>query len=116
MPATCTALGKALLAYSDVSVLRSVLSKNLPRASARSIVVPRVLMEQLAEIRSQGYAYDYEESQAGLFCVAAPVLRDGKSVAAISLARIGSSAQLASDRKHACRAAHQIAEAIAMPR
>ena len=115
MPATCTALGKALLAYSDTSVVRSVLSKHLPRASARSIVVPRLLLDQLAEIRAQGYSYDFEESQAGLFCVAAPVIRDGRSVAAISLARIGSSAHMASDRNHACRAARRIADALIAP-
>ena len=115
MPSTCTALGKALLAYSDVSVIRSVLSKSLPRHSARSIVVPRLLLDQIAEIRKHGLAYDLEESQPGLFCVAAPVVCNNQSVAAISLARVGSDTSLDSDGSHARRAARQIAEALSAP-
>jgi DNA-binding IclR family transcriptional regulator len=115
MPATCTALGKVLLAFSDTSVIRAVLSHNLPRPSPRSIVLPRLLLDQLAQIRQNGYSYDFEETRQGLFCVAAPVLCDGQAVAAVSLARIGSNAHMAPDRKHACRAAHQITQALAAP-
>jgi len=115
MPATCTALGKALLAHSDASVLRSVLSHNLPRPSPRSIVLPRLLLNQLAQIRQDGYSYDFEETRQGLFCVAAPVLCDGQAVAAVSLSRVGTNAQMAADRGHAARAAGQITEAITVP-
>lgn len=113
MPPTCTALGKVLLAYSDISVLRSVLSHNLPRPSPRSIVLPRLLLDQLAQIRQNGYAFDFEEMRPGLFCVAAPILRDGQAVAAVSLARIGSNAHMTSDRNHARRAAGEIARTLA---
>jgi DNA-binding IclR family transcriptional regulator len=115
MPATCTALGKALLAHSDASVLRSVLSHNLPRPSPRSIVLPRLLLNQLAQIRQDGYSYDFEETRQGLFCVAAPVLCDGQAVAAVSLSRVGTNAQMAADRGHTARAAGQITEAITVP-
>lgn len=115
MPATCTALGKALLAFSDTPVVQSVLSRNLPRPSPRSIVLPRLLLNQLAQVRQNGHSYDFEESRQGLFCVAAPVLCDGQAVAAVSLSRIGSNAHVASDRDHACRAAGQITEALAAP-
>jgi DNA-binding IclR family transcriptional regulator len=116
LPATCTALGKALLAHSEVPIVRSVLSKALPRCSARSIVVPRVLLNQLAEVRKHGVAYASEELQPGLFCVAAPVIMGGRPVAAVSLTRVGSSrANVASDRGHAARAAHEIAFALSSP-
>jgi DNA-binding IclR family transcriptional regulator len=115
MPATCTAIGKALLAFSDVSVVRSVLSHDLPRPSSRSIVAPRLLLDQLAEVRRAGYSQDLEEAQPGLFCVAAPVVMEGRSVAAVSLARIGSSAHLISDRNHVRRTAVQIANALSAP-
>jgi DNA-binding IclR family transcriptional regulator len=114
MPATCTALGKALLAHSDTAVIRSVLSQKLPRQSVRSIVLPRLLLDQLVEIRTQGVAYDYEEAQSGMFCVAAPVLRAGRSVAAVSLTRLGS-AQMATDRGYAMRAARRITEVLETP-
>ncbi|MGC0367454.1 DNA-binding IclR family transcriptional regulator [Rhodococcus sp. 27YEA15] len=115
MPATCTAIGKALLAFSDVSMIRSVLSHNLPRPSARSIVAPRLLLDQLAEVRRVGYSQDLEESQLGLFCVAAPVVTEGRSVAAVSLARLGSSGHMVSDRNHVRRTALQIAQALSTP-
>jgi DNA-binding IclR family transcriptional regulator len=115
MPATCTAIGKAMLAFSDVALVRSVLSHNLPRPSPRSIVVPRLLLDQLSEIRRNGYSLDLEEAQPGLFCVAAPVVTNGRSVAAVSLARIGSSAHLASDKVHVRRAAARIAQALSSP-
>jgi DNA-binding IclR family transcriptional regulator len=115
MPATCTALGKALLAYGDVSAVRKVLSKDMPRRSARSTVVPRLLLDQLADIRRSGFANDFEEAQAGLFCVAAPVVHRGRSVAAVSLARIGSAANMAADRMHVLRTARQISAMLSAP-
>ena len=120
MPATCTALGKALLAHSEVPIVRSVLSKALPRCSARSIVVPRVLLNQLAEVRKHGVAYAFEELQPGLFCVAAPVIMEGRPVAAVSLTRVsltrvGLRSYMVSDREHAARAAHEIAFALSSP-
>jgi DNA-binding IclR family transcriptional regulator len=115
LPASCTALGKALLAHSEIPIVRSVLSKTLPRCSARSIVLPRVLLEQLAEVRKQGVAYDFEELQPGLFCVAVPVIQQGRPVAAVSLTRVGWRSSVASDREHAARAAREIAFALSSP-
>jgi IclR family transcriptional regulator, KDG regulon repressor len=43
------------------------------------------LLEQLNEIRSQGYAIDDEEYYEGVRCVAAPVRGGGKIVAAVSI-------------------------------
>jgi DNA-binding IclR family transcriptional regulator len=112
MPATCTALGKALLAYSDVARIRSVLSKRLPVRSGRSIVVPQLLLDQLAEIRRCGLAHDLEESQAGVFCVAVPVLLQSEAVAAVSLTRLDSDDALSVDASHVRRAARQIADSL----
>ena len=40
------------------------------------------LLEELAQVRRQGYAYDREEREAGLFCVSAPILTAGGTCAA----------------------------------
>jgi DNA-binding IclR family transcriptional regulator len=89
MPTTCTAVGKALLAHADPAVVRSTLSKPLPRRCQRSVVLPQLLADQLKEVRRTGLAYDLEETQPGVCCVAAPVFNNGKAVAAVSVTRVG---------------------------
>jgi DNA-binding IclR family transcriptional regulator len=96
MPATCTALGKAMLAFSTPQVVVHTLRSPLPRVTAHSIVMPRLLIEQLAGIRATGVAHEYEESRLGLSCLAAPVLQDGQAVAAISVSDVNSTADRSS--------------------
>jgi DNA-binding IclR family transcriptional regulator len=86
LPASCTAVGKVLLAFSDEEVLRAVVQKGLPRTTRYSITVPAVLAEELEHVRSTGVAYDREEVRLGLQCVAAPVrAADGRLAAALSI-------------------------------
>lgn len=85
LPATCTALGKAILAFSDVADTADVLRQPLQRATKYSISTPRQLADQLLETRRTGFAVALEEARLGVGCVAAPVLVDGKAVAAISV-------------------------------
>lgn len=110
MPPTCTALGKALLAHADAGLARSILSKPLPVVSQRSVTLPGVLLQQLSRIRHDGIAYDLEESQAGLFCVAAPVFVGGRAIAAVSVSRAGGSALASTDAAEVHRTARQIAD------
>lgn len=58
MPATCTALGKAMLAYSPPAVVRGALSQPLPRATAYSIVDPARFVDELKSVRASGIAYE----------------------------------------------------------
>jgi DNA-binding IclR family transcriptional regulator len=85
VPARNTALGKAILAYSPDSAVERVLAANAVPRTRYSIASPRVFREELAEIRRSGYAFDREESKLGLTCVAAPILRSGEALAAISI-------------------------------
>jgi DNA-binding IclR family transcriptional regulator len=112
MPASCTAVGKVLLAYSSADVVKEVTAKPLPILARRSIAMPSQLLRQLEEIRASGVAYDIEESQAGIYCVAAPVFRDGRAVAAVSVTRVGSRGLTTSDATEARAAAKRIAEWI----
>jgi DNA-binding IclR family transcriptional regulator len=107
-PALCTALGKSLLAHGNAADVHSILSKPLPAVSRRSITSPRVIINQLNEIRRNGVAYDFEEVQPGVFCVAAPVFRSGKAIAAVSVTRVGSSAPGPRDAVAVRRAAAEI--------
>jgi IclR family transcriptional regulator, acetate operon repressor len=87
MPAHCTALGKAMLAFSD-DVGRSWIDRNRPLVTrtARTLADPRELAKELQDIRRAGLACDREESTPGLVCVAAPLLTsDGTARAAMSV-------------------------------
>ena len=85
LPLTCTAVGKALLAYADPAFIKEALSRPLRRITPFSIVDPRVLERQLASVRGTGIALEREESSLGSACVAAAVVVDDHAVAAMSL-------------------------------
>lgn len=83
MPAHCTAVGKALLAFCGEEPAERL---HLERRTARTITDSSELRTALHEVRREGLAYDREESLAGLACVAAPVLASkGRATAAISV-------------------------------
>ncbi|MDQ6522949.1 IclR family transcriptional regulator [Nocardioides sp. LHD-245] len=84
-PATCTALGKAMLAFSPPPLVHGILDRPMPRATPYSVVHRRQFVDQLRTAAQAGYAVEREESCQGTLCVAAPVLRHGKAVAAVSL-------------------------------
>jgi len=86
-PAHCTSVGKVLLAHQPHEVVRQVIESGLRRYTEHTITAPDALIEELAAIRSRGYAIDDEEIEVGLRCVAAPI-RDhtGQVTAAISVA------------------------------
>lgn len=86
-PMYCTGLGKAILAYMDDDFVSAYLSAvPLVGFTENTICEPRELREELARTRERGYATDCQEREAGIQCVAAPVLGgDGSVVAAISL-------------------------------
>ena len=86
-PAHCTGVGKALLAFQPPEVVQQVIDNGLKRYTEHTITDAGALKEELAAIRSRGYAIDDEEIEVGLRCVAAPI-RDhsGHVTAAISVA------------------------------
>jgi len=76
----CTAVGKAILAFSPGEVLARVLAKGLSRRTPFTIVAPSILALELLEIRKTGLAYDREEAKLGLSCLAVPVFGPGSSL------------------------------------
>jgi IclR family acetate operon transcriptional repressor len=73
-PATCTAMGKAMLAAEFRDVRAIVGGGPYPRHTEYSITTYDELMAELAEIQRVGYAVDRQELNLGVWCVAAPVL------------------------------------------
>ncbi|MCO4239229.1 IclR family transcriptional regulator [Pseudarthrobacter sp. MDT3-28] len=82
-----TALGKAILAFSDPEFVNSVLSEPLHRQTEKTITDPVELRRELLGVRQERVAYDVEESRLGLFCVSAPVFngQGGPVAGAISV-------------------------------
>ena len=73
-PATCTAMGKAMLA-ADFREVRSIVGPGpYPRWTEHSITSYEELVTELAEIQRLGYAVDRQELNLGVWCVAAPIL------------------------------------------
>jgi IclR family acetate operon transcriptional repressor len=92
LPAYCTGLGKAILAFSHESAVERVLEAPMPARTSTTITDPQRFLSELETIRSAGVAYDREEGTVGILCVAAPIVvesyvgRDGhRAVAGLSV-------------------------------
>ncbi|MBV9607262.1 MAG: IclR family transcriptional regulator [Solirubrobacterales bacterium] len=87
MPAHCTGLGKALLAFSpDVGREWLAAQPPLMARTPSTIIDPARLARELQDVRRAGVAFDREEARVGLVCLAAPILgRDGVARAALSV-------------------------------
>lgn len=68
IPLHCTAVGKCLLAFSNVP-----LPSEMPARTRRTITSIESLQVHLAQIRALGYALDDEENDDGVRCIAAPI-------------------------------------------
>ena len=97
IPAYCSALGRAILAYSDAVTIDAVLAAGLPRRTPRTLTSPVGIMRELTAVPDRGWAIDREEGNVGVSCVAAPIFGPlGHVVAALSLT--GPSQLVRSDR------------------
>jgi len=85
MPAHCTGLGKAMLAFLPDEQLDAMLTGPLERRTPTTIVDAGQLRRELAAIRERGVAYDQEEACVGVSCVAAPIRGSGRAVGAVSV-------------------------------
>lgn len=74
-PAYCTGLGKAILAFLSPEELNQYLGEvDLVSLAPNTITDPKELALELDRVRKNGYAVDDEELNAGLRCIAAPIL------------------------------------------
>lgn len=86
LPAHATGVGKAMMAFADPAVTDARIQAGLPRLTPRTIASPGALRRELEKIRTNGIAFDREESALGVLCIAVPILDpDGRAVAALSV-------------------------------
>lgn len=87
LPAHATGVGKAILAFSDSSVVEEIIAAGLTRLTRYTIDDPNRLRRELAQTAQRGSAYDREENALGTICCASPVFGpDNAVIGAISVA------------------------------
>ena len=73
-PLHCTGVGKLFLTeYSPASLEQFIILKPLTKYTAYTITKPEALKEELESVKKLGYAFDNEECEGGVRCVAAPI-------------------------------------------
>jgi len=87
VPLYCTGVGKAFLSRWTDDDVRAYLARTEMRAgTAKTLVDPDRILEELARIRMQGFSVDNEEMEEGVRCVAALVFNHkGETEAAVSI-------------------------------
>lgn len=86
LPAYCTAVGKALLAF-DHDAAEAAVAAGLPARTEYTLTDPGRFRDDLGRSRRDGIAHDRQEAVLGLSCVAVPIMGPaGRPVAAFSVA------------------------------
>lgn len=86
VPVHSSASGKTILAYMPEELAHETIDRRgLDQYGPNSITSRDELLDELAEIREDGIAFDRGERVEGVRCVAAPILRDDTLPAAISI-------------------------------
>ena len=84
-PVHATAVGKAIVAWLPATELAGVLSRTrFNRFTPRTIVTRGAFEVELRRIRESGFAFDDEEHNEGIRCIAAPVFAfNGQAMASL---------------------------------
>jgi len=117
-PGYCTGVGKAMLAFLGRDALEAALSQQAWFAHTANTHTNRdSLTAELKDVRAAGVAYDREEHEPGIICVAAPILSEtGRPIGALSVTTSTarkSLADLAELAPHLTSTARDIAQAAA---
>ncbi|MFK4102880.1 IclR family transcriptional regulator [Streptomyces sp. NPDC019531] len=112
LPAYCTGVGKALLAF-DPDAAEASIAAGLQTRTEYTLSDPDRFRADLRRIRQDGIAYDRQEAVLGLTCVAVPIMGPaGRPVAALSVAGAGHRLDLSGFAPALRRVAYAAARAI----
>ncbi|MEU9448918.1 IclR family transcriptional regulator [Streptomyces sp. NPDC048277] len=116
LPAYCTGVGKALLAF-DHDAAEAAVAEGLPARTEHTLSDPDRFRAALRRIRQDGIAYDHQEAARGLACVAVPVMgASGHPVAALSVAGADARFDPARFAPALRRVAHEASRAVVAAR
>lgn len=85
LPAYSTALGKALLCEKSLDELKYIFPTELKKITKYTITNLDKLYEEILKTKESSLAYDIEETNLNISCIAVPLKKFGKIVAAISV-------------------------------
>jgi IclR family KDG regulon transcriptional repressor len=86
LPAHCTSTGKVLLAYAGREYVEKHLPAELERYTPHTVTTREALLEELAQVREQGYARSWGERDEFVNAVGVPIRGlTGEVVAAMSI-------------------------------
>ncbi|GAA0733778.1 IclR family transcriptional regulator [Clostridium oceanicum] len=86
IPAYGTAIGKALLKDYSMEELQELYPAGLKPLTPYTITDFDILYNQLQNIKESGFAYECEESNESIRCIAKSIYKNGKVAAALSVA------------------------------
>lgn len=116
-PANSSGIGKAILAYLPQPRIDAIWRNGAPPAFTDKTIIDQTrLGDELAIVRSNGWAVDDEERTRGMRCIAAPIFNNyGEAIAGISVS--GPSVRVTPDRDSALgqlvrEAAQEVTSAI----
>lgn len=86
-PAYCTGVGKAMLAFlPDLDQHKALQQQSYHKFTDATYTTPAALAAELQAIRMRGYAFDREEHEPGIICIAMPILSArGRMIGALSI-------------------------------
>jgi IclR family acetate operon transcriptional repressor len=89
-PLHTSSCGKVLLSsLSDEEVRAFAKRSGLPRSTSKTITDVNSMIEEIHEVRAQGFAIDDQEGEEGVRCIAAPVFSpDGAFLAAVGISSV----------------------------
>lgn len=85
VPAHATALGKAILGKFSEERIRDIYKDGLIPITSKTITDIDILIEQINEAKNKGYAYENEETNNDVECLAVPLRSKGEIFAALSI-------------------------------
>lgn len=101
-PAYCTGVGKAMMAHLPEDRLADVIAQqSFHRFTDKTLTSDTALRTELARIRTRGFAWDDEEHEPGIICIAHPILtRAGRVLGAVSITSTTAQQPLRELEKH----------------
>ncbi|PRX35292.1 transcriptional regulator, IclR family [Meinhardsimonia xiamenensis] len=77
-PGYCTGIGKAIMAFLEPAAREAAIARQaFLRHTPNTITDPQTLAAELERIRAEGVAFDREEHEPGIICIASPILSGG---------------------------------------
>jgi DNA-binding IclR family transcriptional regulator len=110
LPLYCTGVGKVLLAFAPPEIRDQALRAMVPQ-TGYTITDPKIMTQQLAEIRRSRISHSRQEHRPGVSSIAAPVFLSGSVVASVGLlAPLKMQLNGAAEALHTC--AHEVGDRL----